>query len=189
MRQIRKVLSDIERSVGMCLGRVVNNNSPITLRLDTDIDEIERRISTAKTQPWNEASVVLAETLELLNGEPLEGVANRNWWHWVDREGGQIRRQLIERVEVALGEAGAQAQAKNDWQLATAVGHAGIKVAPLSQRMVGLAAFGTAMSGDSAAAMALVTQWEDDYEAAFDVEAPAELRTAVSEATQHRLTG
>lgn len=189
MRQVRKVLTDLQNSVGTCLGRVLDNNSLITLTIDTDLGEIERRVQRAVTMEWPQASALLTETLELVAGEPLEDVAFHNWWNWVDNDGGLIRRQLIERAEAALITAGELARAESDWQLLRAIGEAGRSVSRLSKRMVVFAAVGAAMGGHADHAMAIVLQWEDEYECTFDEPAPDELRQQVRDATRQELAG
>jgi len=188
MRQVRKVLTDLQNSVGSCLGRMLNNNSLITITIDTDLDEIERRVKRASTMAWPQASVLLAETLELVVGEPLKEVTFHHWWNWVDNDGGLIRRQLLERVETALTAAGNRAQEQRDWALLRSIGEAGRLVSALSQRMVGFASMGALMSGRTDLAMAIVVQWEDVYESTFDEPAPHDLRKRIVEASRDQLT-
>lgn len=179
MRQVRKVLTDLQNSVGSCLGRVLTNNSLITLTIDTDLDQIERRVQRASTLAWPDASILLIETVELIAGEPLEDVAFHDWWNWVDNDGGLIRRQLLERAENALARACEQARSASDWQVMRSIGEAGCLVSRLSQRMVMFAAFGAAMCGRADQALAIVVQWEDDYESTFDEPAPEDLRLQI----------
>ncbi len=187
LRQVRKVLTDLQNSVGNCLGRVLDNDSLITLTIDTDLDEIERRVQRASTMQWAQASALLADTLELVSGEPLEDVAFHKWWNWVDNHGGQIRQQILERAETALTTAGEQAQAESDWQLLRSIGEAGHTLSKLSHRMTKFAALGAAMTGHADHAMTIVVKWEDDYESLFDEPAPNDLRQQIVKATRQKL--
>lgn len=184
MRQVRKVLSDLQNAVGSCLGRALSNNSLITLNIDTDIDEIERRMARACGLEWPEASALITETIELVAGAPLEDVAFQNWWNWVDNDGGIVRRQLLERVETALAAAGDMAEAKADWRLLRSIGDAGLSISAMSQRMAAFAALGAVMSGHTEQGLTIVTQWESDFESNFDVAAPGELRQRALDASR-----
>lgn len=182
-RQVRKVLTALQVALGELLER---DGSIVQLPIDTDIAEVERNMGRSADMPWSNASALIRHSLELIQGEPFHAISGK-YWDWVDNEGAQPRRRLVERVETALVAVADRAELEGDSHVLADLGAAGLRINPLSQRMATYAATGSAGSGDAAAALDVVARWEAAFEDMFDEDPPSDLRATVKAITHDKV--
>lgn len=176
-RRVRAVIGEVQNHFG---DRVRRGKMKVTLSLRSDVGMFERAIRHSESLPWRIAVDALRDAVDTCRfAEPLSGVGGR-WWEWVDREGDQVRRKLIERVEDALLTAGVRALAERDWPLAQLFGSAGTAVAPASERMARLQAEAALLAGDRSGALVVVRAWEIAFEQWYEEAAPSMLRQEIA---------